>query len=91
MTVVPGENLDHDEVVAWCRSNLAGFKVPRFVVFGELPKTSTGKIQNSSCAMTPPRFSGRPLNANQFAKALVWPVFSVIDGPITTSRKRSEH
>jgi len=24
---------------------LAGFKVPRFVVFGELPKTSTGKIQ----------------------------------------------
>ena len=45
VTVVPGENLDHDEVVAWCRSNLAGFKVPRFVVFGELPKTSTGKIQ----------------------------------------------
>ena len=33
------------EVIAWCREHLAGFKVPRTVVFGELPKTSTGKIQ----------------------------------------------
>jgi fatty-acyl-CoA synthase len=32
-------------VVAHCRKHLAGFKVPRAVVFGELPKTSTGKIQ----------------------------------------------
>ena len=34
-----------DELIAWCRQNLAGYKVPRFVVFSELPKTSTGKIQ----------------------------------------------
>jgi fatty-acyl-CoA synthase len=34
-----------DDIVAWCREHLAGFKVPRTVVFGELPKTSTGKIQ----------------------------------------------
>ncbi len=34
-----------DEIVAHCRKHLAGFKVPRAVVFGELPKTSTGKIQ----------------------------------------------
>ena len=34
-----------NEIVAWCREHLAGFKVPKTVVFGELPKTSTGKIQ----------------------------------------------
>jgi fatty-acyl-CoA synthase len=33
------------EILAWCREHLAHFKVPRKVVFGELPKTSTGKIQ----------------------------------------------
>ncbi len=33
------------DIVAHCRKHLAGFKVPRAVVFGELPKTSTGKIQ----------------------------------------------
>jgi 3-(methylthio)propionyl---CoA ligase len=34
-----------DDIVAWCREHLAHFKVPRAVVFGPLPKTSTGKIQ----------------------------------------------
>jgi len=29
----------------WCRQGLAKFKVPKHVVFTELPKTSTGKIQ----------------------------------------------
>jgi fatty-acyl-CoA synthase len=33
------------DIVAHCKQHLAGFKVPRAVVFGELPKTSTGKIQ----------------------------------------------
>ena len=33
------------DIVAWCRGHLAAFKVPKTVVFGELPKTSTGKIQ----------------------------------------------
>jgi fatty-acyl-CoA synthase len=33
------------EIIAFCRANMAGFKVPRTVVFGPLPKTSTGKIQ----------------------------------------------
>jgi fatty-acyl-CoA synthase len=33
------------DIIAWCRGHLAHFKVPRTVVFGELPKTSTGKIQ----------------------------------------------
>ena len=34
-----------DDIIAWCRANLAHYKVPRTVVFGPLPKTSTGKIQ----------------------------------------------
>ena len=34
-----------DDIVQHCKKHLAGFKVPRAVVFGELPKTSTGKIQ----------------------------------------------
>jgi fatty-acyl-CoA synthase len=34
-----------EQIVTHCKQHLAGFKVPRAVVFGELPKTSTGKIQ----------------------------------------------
>ena len=34
-----------EDIVRWCRDHIAGFKVPRTVVFGDLPKTSTGKIQ----------------------------------------------
>jgi fatty-acyl-CoA synthase len=37
--------LSADEVIAWCRAHLAHYKVPRTVVFGPLPKTSTGKVQ----------------------------------------------
>jgi len=33
------------QIVEFCRSRMAKFKAPRAVVFGELPKTSTGKIQ----------------------------------------------
>ncbi len=41
----PGQTATADELVAWCKKNLAGYKVPRHVVFEELPKTNTGKIQ----------------------------------------------
>ncbi len=40
-----GAEVTQDDIVAHCKRHLAGFKVPRAVVFGELPKTSTGKIQ----------------------------------------------
>jgi fatty-acyl-CoA synthase len=40
-----GQSATQDELVAWCRSNLASYKCPRYVVFAELPKTSTGKVQ----------------------------------------------
>ncbi len=41
----PGAQADEAGVLEFCRSQLARFKVPKRVVFGELPKTSTGKIQ----------------------------------------------
>jgi len=41
----PGATLTEFEVIEHCRVHLARFKVPKAVVFGELPKTSTGKIQ----------------------------------------------
>lgn len=41
----PGAALDAEQVVAYCRENLARFKVPKHVVFADLPKTSTGKVQ----------------------------------------------
>ena len=46
VTLTPdaGEVTEAD-IIAWCRMHLAHFKCPRFVAFGPLPKTSTGKIQ----------------------------------------------
>ncbi len=41
----PGSQLSAESLIAHCKQHLAGFKVPKAVVFGELPKTSTGKIQ----------------------------------------------
>lgn len=41
----PGQSASSEEIIAWCRQHLASYKCPRHVVFGELPKTSTGKIQ----------------------------------------------
>jgi fatty-acyl-CoA synthase len=41
----PGEKATADDLIAWCRKNLAAFKCPRYIVFAEIPKTSTGKIQ----------------------------------------------
>jgi fatty-acyl-CoA synthase len=43
--VKPGEKITADDLIAWCRENLASYKCPRHIVFTELPKTSTGKIQ----------------------------------------------
>jgi fatty-acyl-CoA synthase len=39
------EMVSAEEIIAWCRQNMAHYKAPRHVVFTELPKTSTGKIQ----------------------------------------------
>jgi fatty-acyl-CoA synthase len=41
----PGASATAAEIIAHCRASLAHFKAPRAVIFGALPKTSTGKIQ----------------------------------------------
>jgi fatty-acyl-CoA synthase len=41
----PGASASAEELIAWCRKNLAAYKCPRTVVFAEIPKTSTGKLQ----------------------------------------------
>ena len=43
--LAPGKNTTEEEVIQFCKENMAGFKRPKNVIFGELPKTSTGKIQ----------------------------------------------
>ena len=40
-----GSTLQRDTVMAHCKQHLAGFKVPKYIIFAEIPKTSTGKIQ----------------------------------------------
>jgi len=45
LEVKPDAQVTAEDIVAHCKKHLAGFKIPRAVVFGELPKTSTGKIQ----------------------------------------------
>ena len=45
VTLKPDMAASEDDIVRHCRAGLAGFKVPRTVVFGPLPKTSTGKVQ----------------------------------------------
>ena len=41
----PDQSATAEDLIAWCRQHLASFKCPRAVIFTELPKTSTGKIQ----------------------------------------------
>jgi fatty-acyl-CoA synthase len=45
VTLKPEATATAEEIIAFCREHLARFKVPRMVLFGALPKTSTGKIR----------------------------------------------
>ncbi len=45
VTLKDGAAAEPGEIIAFCREHLAHFKAPRHVIFGPLPKTSTGKIQ----------------------------------------------
>src|SRR4029077_11143882 len=42
-----GKTATAAELIAWCRDHLARYKVPHTIVFAELPKTSTGKVQKN--------------------------------------------
>ena len=39
------DSATEEEIIKFCRETLAGFKIPKKIVFGDLPKTSTGKIK----------------------------------------------
>jgi fatty-acyl-CoA synthase len=41
----PGASASAEELIEWCKGRLARFKCPRHIVFTEIPKTSTGKVQ----------------------------------------------
>jgi fatty-acyl-CoA synthase len=45
VTLKAGATVDAASLIAYCRDNMAHFKAPKTVVFGDLPKTSTGKVQ----------------------------------------------
>jgi fatty-acyl-CoA synthase len=45
VTLKDGARVSELELIAFCREHLAGFKIPRTIVFQAIPKTSTGKIQ----------------------------------------------
>ena len=45
VTLKDGQEAEGEEIIAFCKENMARFKAPRTVIFGPLPKTSTGKIQ----------------------------------------------
>ena len=43
--LAPEKKTSEEEIITFCRKTLAGFKIPKRIIFCELPKTSTGKIQ----------------------------------------------
>ena len=45
VTLKPGQSATEAEIIAFCRQHIAHFKCPASIEFGELPKTSTGKVQ----------------------------------------------
>ena len=45
ITLKPDAIVAADELISYCKDNMARFKVPKHIVFGALPKTATGKIQ----------------------------------------------
>jgi fatty-acyl-CoA synthase len=53
----PADHPDEQELIAYCKANMASFKAPRKFVAGELPKTATGKIQKN---LLRKRLTGNP-------------------------------
>ena len=45
VTLKQGQEMGVEELIAYCREEMAGFKIPKKVVFGPIDKTSTGKVQ----------------------------------------------
>ncbi|TPE53714.1 acyl-CoA synthetase [Amaricoccus solimangrovi] len=60
VTLREGARVTEAELIAFCRTQLAGFKIPKAVVFGPLPRTQTGKVQKFVL-----RAAARDLSAEQ--------------------------
>ncbi|MFI5327872.1 MAG: AMP-binding protein, partial [Candidatus Rokuibacteriota bacterium] len=45
VTLKPGQNVTEQDIIEFCKQHIAHFKAPAAVEFGDLPKTSTGKVQ----------------------------------------------
>jgi len=45
VSLKPGEQMTKEELISYCREELAKFKIPKKIVFGPIEKTSTGKVQ----------------------------------------------
>ena len=65
VTLKEGASATEQEIIDFCRERLAHFKAPKTVIFGPLPKTSTGKLQKfrlreSARELTRPAFTGKP-------------------------------
>jgi len=58
----PGQSVTADELIGFCRQRLAGFKLPKAVEFGDLPKSSTGKVQKF--ALREKEWAGREKRIN---------------------------
>ena len=43
--ICEGSTLDREDIINHCRKHLAGFQVPKHIIFAQIPKTSTGKVQ----------------------------------------------
>jgi fatty-acyl-CoA synthase/long-chain acyl-CoA synthetase len=50
VTLVPGSELTADALAAWCRANMAGYKVPEIRLVDGLPMTGTGKVKRGDLA-----------------------------------------
>jgi fatty-acyl-CoA synthase len=62
VSLADGATATEEELIAFCRDRLAHYKCPDAVVFGPLPKTSTGKVQKF--ALREPEWAGRERRIN---------------------------
>jgi fatty-acyl-CoA synthase len=62
VTLKPGQAATPEEIIDFCRTRLAHFKCPKYVVFGALPKTATGKIRKNE--LRTPLWEGREKGIN---------------------------
>ena len=82
-----GASATAEELIAHCRQSLARFKVPKTVVFGPLPKTSTGKIQKFQLREQA-RSSGRDRVRSAAMNARAEPQHAVTEPVVLVTRRR---